>query len=227
MSVGQLVPESNETPSGTEQGIPGGGEQEQYSISSTLVPNPYSSLLPNSPGHPSNQSDSLVATPAIASASVPTPHFSLPFHTRELGAPSFYASSGLYSSNSPVVSSRSSLAAAVPWGTCPEITNRLDFNNIPTATNVGANYAPSNMAQAEQYDPHIVEFYNQYAKCLMLGLSALILLVKTSLRPNRRLRAHIGTIQANITGKLILVIHQLWRDHQLFCAVFSVFLLEF
>ncbi|KAJ4499923.1 fungal-specific transcription factor domain-containing protein [Lentinula lateritia] len=137
ISVGHLVPEE---PTGDE-------EQEQYSLPSALdTPVAYPNTF-KLPGHPPNRSNPLGPTEPVS-----VPEFILPFHTRELGEgeSSLYSSPDLYGQ----VSSTSSLTDAIPWTACPEITNGVVIHDV------AAPHATS--SQAEQYDPKVVEFYNQY-----------------------------------------------------------------
>ncbi|KAF8826519.1 hypothetical protein HHX47_DHR5000439 [Lentinula edodes] len=160
ISVGHLVPE---VPTGDE-------EQEQYSLPSALdTPVSYPNTL-KLPGHPPNRSNPLGPTEPVS-----VPEFILPFHTRELGEgeSSLYSSPDLYGQ----VSSTSSLTDAIPWTACPEITNGVVIHDV------AAPHATS--SQAEQYDPKVVEFYNQY------GMQGVIASVESYSSP---FRTHTGQI---------------------------------
>ncbi|KAJ3931702.1 MAG: fungal-specific transcription factor domain-containing protein [Lentinula lateritia] len=160
ISVGHLVPEE---PTGDE-------EQEQYSLPSALdTPVAYPNTF-KLPGHPPNRSNPLGPTEPVS-----VPEFILPFHTRELGEgeSSLYSSPDLYGQ----VSSTSSLTDAIPWTACPEITNGVVIHDV------AAPHATS--SQAEQYDPKVVEFYNQY------GMQGVIASVESYSSP---FRTHTGQI---------------------------------
>ncbi|GAW10171.1 hypothetical protein LENED_012409 [Lentinula edodes] len=168
ISVGHLVPE---VPTGDE-------EQEQYSLPSALdTPVSYPNTL-KLPGHPPNRSNPLGPTEPVS-----VPEFILPFHTRELGEgeSSLYSSPDLYGQ----VSSTSSLTDAIPWTACPEITNGVVIHDV------AAPHATS--SQAEQYDPKVVEFYNQYGQIPGMGVQ--------HLDPGR------SEIQDDLTGP-----RQRWND---------------
>ncbi|KAJ3788862.1 fungal-specific transcription factor domain-containing protein [Lentinula aff. detonsa] len=160
ISVGQLAPELDETRS--KQGNTGDAEQENYSNSPPLdsfAPS-YQRTVSNLPVHlqDSQENNSLGAPPII-----PLPHsvpdFTLPFHTRDLGESSlYYTTTDFYGNTSPVVStSSSSLAEAIPWNSCPEMSNpNLIIHNPTEAPHTAS------LAQAEQYNPRIIELHNQY-----------------------------------------------------------------
>ncbi|KAJ3990246.1 fungal-specific transcription factor domain-containing protein [Lentinula detonsa] len=161
ISVGQLAPELDETRS--KQGNTGDAEQENYSNPPPLdsfAPS-YQRTVSNLPVHlqdSSQESNSLGAPPIV-----PLPHsapdFTLPFHTRDLGESSlYYTTTDFYGNTSPVVStSSSSLAEAIPWSSCPEMSNpNLIIHNPTEAPHT------SSFAQAEQYNPRIIELQNQY-----------------------------------------------------------------
>ncbi|KAJ3715625.1 fungal-specific transcription factor domain-containing protein [Lentinula guzmanii] len=176
ISVGQLAPELDETRS--KQGNTGDAEQENYSNPPPLdsfAPS-YQRTVSNLPVHlqDSQENNSLGAPPII-----PLPHsvpdFTLPFHTRDLGESSlYYTTTDFYGNTSPVVStSSSSLAEAIPWNSCPEMSNpNLIIHNPTEAPHTAS------LAQAEQYNPRIIELHNQY------GMQGVIASVESYSRPS-------------------------------------------
>ncbi|KAJ3762912.1 fungal-specific transcription factor domain-containing protein [Lentinula raphanica] len=174
ISVGQLSPELQDARS--KLGPTGGTEQEIHSSSASLDPSAgYPHTVPNVPEHPQNQSTHPVGDP-LADLMHSIPDFVLSFHTRDLGAsessPYYPRTDEYYTNTSPVVStSESSLAEANPWNPCPEISNSTTTIQNATAA------SGTTPLQAEQYNPSIVELYNQY------GMQGVIASVESYSRP--------------------------------------------